>query len=76
MTEVRGEWIRSVLATAAILLAVFVVVVVFMTRLSDLVTSLKGYIAAEHERQQKEFALARVIQAYVDKEGGSQETAE
>ena len=63
LAEISGGWIRSVLATMTILLAALTVALVFLTRLSDLVSSLKGYIAAEREQQRKEMALAHVVQA-------------
>ena len=62
LKEINGGWVRMLIVLAFILTCVFTLVVFFMTRLTDLVTSLKGYIADEKHRQEKEFSLARTIQ--------------
>jgi len=62
LAEVHGSSKRVVLMTALVLLGVLVLVVVFMTRLSDLVTKLRGFIAAEKDRQLKDLTLAKTIQ--------------
>ena len=63
LREVKGGALRIVLLTAAVLLAVFVIVVFFMTKLSNLVLSRKGYIEKEHGRQERDRAMARTIQS-------------
>ena len=62
LTEVNAGIGRATAYMGGILVAVLLVVSYFMTRLSGLVESLKGYIASEKTRQEKEFALARVVQ--------------
>jgi len=62
LAEVNGGSGRLVIATALILLAVFTLVVAFMTKLTRLVDRLRVYIAAERERQQRDLELARTIQ--------------
>lgn len=65
LSEISMGTLRTSLTTSALLLAVFIIVAVFMTRLSDLVASLKGYIADESVRAEKEMAMAKDIQANV-----------
>jgi len=62
LAEVLGSAKRIVIVTTAVLLLVLALVVAFMTRLSDLVAMLQGYIAADKERQVKDLTLARTIQ--------------
>jgi len=62
MAEVNGASIRIVMVTAAVLLVLLVLVGVFMSRLSDLVAKLRGFIDAEKGRQLKDLALAKTIQ--------------
>lgn len=62
-SEIRSGTIRIILLASGVLLAVFVLVVFFMTRLSDLVTSLRSYIKKDAENRAKDFAIARTIQA-------------
>ena len=60
--EIAGGLVQSVLITSAVLLAVFALVAFFMTRLTQLVNSLKSYIAAERARQEQDLAVARTVQ--------------
>ena len=62
MSEVRGGSVRIALLSAGVLLCVFVLVIFFMTKLTNLVTSLQGYISREKERIEKDLAVARTIQ--------------
>ena len=62
LAEVEEGIGRATGVLGGVLATVLVIVVFFMTRLSDLVESLKVYIATERERQEKEFSLARVVQ--------------
>ena len=62
LEEVYGEVYSTVALTAAILFVVMVAVVFFMSRLSALVASLKGYIARENTNRERDFAIARTIQ--------------
>lgn len=62
ISEVRGGSVRIALLSASVLLCVFVLVVFFMTKLTNLVTSLQGYISREKERIEKDLAVARTIQ--------------
>ena len=62
MSEVRGGSVRIALLASTVLLCVFVIVVFFMTKLTNLVTSLQGYIAREKENREKDLSVARTIQ--------------
>lgn len=62
LAEIEEGVAMATAVLGGVLAAVLIVVIFFMTRLSDLVESLKGYIASEKDRQEKEFALARVVQ--------------
>jgi len=62
LSEVRGSSVRIALLSATVLLCVFILVVFFMTKLTNLVTSLQGYIAREKENREKDLAVARTIQ--------------
>ena len=62
MSEVRGGSVRIALLSSGVLLCVFVLVVFFMTKLTNLVTSLQGYISREKERIERDLAVARTIQ--------------
>ncbi len=63
MHEIVGGRNSSVLATVMILLGVFAFVAFFMNRLAGLVSSLRGFIAAEKERQERDLSVARTIQS-------------
>ena len=62
ITEVEGRSSSLVRWTSLILLVIFVLVVLFMTKLTRLVDQLRVYIAEEKERQQKDLVLAHTIQ--------------
>jgi len=62
LSEVMGSSGRLVLASSLILLAIFAIVVAFMTKLRRLVDQLRFYIDAEKARQEKDLLLARTIQ--------------
>ena len=65
LAEIYGGSGRLALITVLMLFTVFVLVAVFMTRLSELVSSLKGYIAEAARRAEKEMAMATAIQTNV-----------
>ena len=60
--EISGGTVKTVFITIAVLFGVFVLVAVFMTRLSDLVASLKMYIADAARQVEREMAMAKDIQ--------------
>ncbi len=62
LAEISGGTVKTVFSTIAVLFGVFVLVAVFMTRLSDLVASLKMYIADAAQRVEREMAMAKDIQ--------------
>ncbi len=62
LSEVYGPSRRDVAVTAAALLVALVLVVFFMTRMSDLVASLKGFIAKDKERRERDLAISKTIQ--------------
>lgn len=62
LAEVNGASRRLVLTVALVLFVLLVLVGVFMTHLSDLVTKLRGFIDADKRRQLKDLALAKTIQ--------------
>ncbi len=62
VSEIRGAGIRIVLLSAAVLLCVFVIVVFFMTKLTDLVMSLREKEREEKKRQEEDLAVSRTIQ--------------
>lgn len=62
LDEVNLGITKTVCGLGVLLAAVLLLVSLFMTRLSDLVASLQKFITTEKGRQEKEFALARVVQ--------------
>ena len=62
LSEISSGGTRTLLIAVMVFFLIFVLVAVFMTRLSDLVTSLKGYIAEAESRVEKEMAMAKSIQ--------------
>ena len=65
LAEIEGGTLRTVSMAILVLFGVFVLVGMFMTRLSGLVASLKGYIADAASREEKEMAMAMAIQTNV-----------
>ena len=60
--EVYGEVVTNVTLVALLLLAIMVTTVLFVSRLSNLVASLKGYIEKEKVNRERDFSIARTIQ--------------
>ena len=65
VAEIAGGSLRTSFAAIGVLFVVFVLVALFMTRLSTLVSSLKGFIADAASRVEKEMAMAKAIQSNV-----------
>lgn len=65
LAEIKGGTLRTVSRTLLVLLGIFILVGMFMTRLSSLVASLKRYIADAASREEKEMAMAMAIQTNV-----------
>ncbi|MBO7720871.1 MAG: serine/threonine-protein phosphatase [Kiritimatiellae bacterium] len=65
VSEIAGGFRRTITAAIAGLVVLFVVIAFFMVRLSDLVDSLKGYIADAKKQAEKDMAMAKEIQANV-----------
>jgi len=61
-SEITGDSERIVIITACVLLIVFLVVVFFMTKLTDLVMSLREYIAKDRANREKDLSVAKTIQ--------------
>ena len=61
-SEIDGNRNGTIGITAVTLLLVFALVSFFMVRLTDLVESLRGFIAADKERRQQDMLMARTIQ--------------
>lgn len=63
LSEIHGSGTRVVVLSGAVLLGVFVIVVFFMTKLTDLVTSLREKERLERERQEADLQNAKTVQA-------------
>ena len=65
MSEIDGGFRKSLLTASLVLFALFAIITIFMSRLSRLVTSLKGYIADARARDEKDMSMAKAIQSNV-----------
>ena len=65
LSAIDKEVRRAVFGTMSVFFVVFVVVAVFLARLSNLVASLKSYITDAADRTHREMAMAKSIQANV-----------
>ena len=63
LSEVHGGARRMVTIASAVFFVLLVLVVLFTTRLSNLVTSLKVFIEKDREQREKDLSVARTIQA-------------
>ena len=63
LAEVHGGSRRTIAITVLILLVIILLAVAFMTRLSDLVSSLRSYIERDRERRERDLAVAKTIQS-------------
>jgi len=62
VAEIFGPVRRTVAATAVVLFAALVLVVFFMTRISDKNRALEGFIQKDKEQREKDLAIASTIQ--------------
>jgi len=62
LSEVYGGAWWGTLLTAGVLLLAMVVIVTFLSRQSDLVANLKGFIAKDKAQREKDLTLAKTIQ--------------
>ena len=62
LSEIRGGSVRTIVVVVLVLLVVFAAAACLVTRLSALVATLRRYIAAEAERQEKDLSMSKLIQ--------------
>ena len=63
LSEVYGPAVRIVSTTAGVLFLVMIIVVVFMTSLSDKHQALQAFIAKDREQRMKDMTIAATVQA-------------